>query len=87
MFGGGAEASVLCYAFPMTKLEDIAKAVEQLSPDELAKFRDWFEELQAQQWDQQIEADTESGKLDALTEKWRADYEAGQHTELKPPRR
>jgi hypothetical protein len=61
----------------MTKLEDITKAVEQFSPEELAQFREWFEELQARLWDEQIEADTKAGKLDFLLEKAHADYEAG----------
>jgi hypothetical protein len=61
----------------MTKLEDITRAVEQLSPEELAQFRDWFEEFLAQNWDEQIERDIKAGKLDWLAEEARADYEAG----------
>jgi len=71
----------------MTKLEDITKAVEQLSPEELAQFREWFEELQARLWDEQIERDVKSGKFDRLTDKWRADFAAGKFTELVPPDR
>ena len=66
----------------MSKLEDIEKAVEQLSPDEMARFRAWFEELQANLWDQQIERDIKAGKLDKLAEQWRADYAAGKFTDL-----
>ena len=66
----------------MSKLEDIEKAVEQLSPAELAKFCTWLDELGAQQWDQQIERDVKAGKLDKLAEKWRADHAAGQFTDL-----
>ena len=64
----------------MTKLEDIEKAIEQLSPTELAKLRDWFEELQAGLWDQQIERDMHDGKLDWLADEADADAEhtAGQ---------
>jgi hypothetical protein len=32
-----------CYVFAMTTAEDIEKAIEQLSPHELARFRAWFE--------------------------------------------
>ncbi|MGD9802239.1 MAG: hypothetical protein AB7E81_06440 [Hyphomicrobiaceae bacterium] len=60
----------------MTKLEDITKAVEQLSPEELAQFRDWFEELQARLWDDQIERDVKAGKLDFLFEEAAAEYDA-----------
>ena len=66
----------------MTTLEDIEKAVEQLSPEELNKFRAWFEALQAQLWDQQIEHDIKAGKLDKHAERWRADYVAGKFTDL-----
>lgn len=69
----------------MTKLEDITKAIEQLSPEELAQFRDWFEELQARLWDEQIERDAKSGKLDRLADKWRSDFATGKFTDLVPP--
>jgi hypothetical protein len=52
----------------MTKLEDIEKAVEQLSQDELARFRAWFDELQARRFDDRLERDIEAGKLDWLAE-------------------
>jgi hypothetical protein len=66
----------------MTKLEDIEPAVQRLSPEELERFRAWFEELQARQWDDKIEADIKVGKLDKHTAKWRADYLAGKASEL-----
>ena len=40
-----------------------------MSAEELAAFRAWFEQYDADQWDRQIEADVASGKLDALAEK------------------
>ena len=48
----------------MTKLEEIEKAVQQLSSEEMERFRHWFEELQADLFDARIEADMKSGKLD-----------------------
>ena len=66
----------------MTKLDEIQSAVEQLPPEELARFRAWFEELQARLWDEQIERDIKAGKLDKLAEKWRADHAAGKTTDL-----
>lgn len=67
----------------MTKLEDITKAVEQLSPEELARFRDWFEELQARIWDEQIEGDMRLGKLDFLVEEAEAEHAAGTLRKIK----
>ena len=39
----------------MTTVEDIEKAVAKLTPKQLAKFRAWFDEFQAQLFDEQIE--------------------------------
>jgi hypothetical protein len=66
----------------MGKIEDIEKAVAELSPKELARFRAWFEEFEAARFDEQIEHDAKAGKLDALMEKARANHEAGRREEL-----
>ena len=50
----------------MTKLEQIEKSVAELSKEELKAFAKWFEELQADLWDRQIEADAKAGRLDKL---------------------
>jgi hypothetical protein len=51
-----------CYIFHMTTAEDIEKAVEQLAPRELARFRAWFEAFDAAQFDAAIERDARAGK-------------------------
>lgn len=61
----------------MTKLEDIEKAVTQLSTEELAQLRAFLDELEADLWDAQIERDAKDGKLDKLAAKALADYKAG----------
>jgi hypothetical protein len=66
----------------MTKLEDIEKAIAELSPDELAKLRAWFEEFDARVFDEKIERDAKSGKLDTLAAEARADHAAGRSREL-----
>jgi hypothetical protein len=66
----------------MTTAESIEQAVAQLPPDELAKFRRWFAEFDADAWDAQIEADAAAGKLDALAEEALAEYRDGQAREL-----
>lgn len=65
----------------MTRIE-IERAVEQLSPEELANFRRWFVEFDAAAWDAQIEADAAAGKLDALAEEALAEYRAGKAREI-----
>jgi hypothetical protein len=66
----------------MGKLEDIEKAVGELSPDEFAKFRAWFDELEAHRFDTNIESDAKAGKLDALAEQALKDHRHGRTREL-----
>lgn len=66
----------------MTKLEDIEAAVEKLSPEELRKFRTWFEELEERLFDEKIERDAAAGKLDKLEAKALENYKAGRVRDL-----
>ena len=71
-----------CYISEMTTAEDIEKAVEQLAPRELARFRAWFEAFDAQQFDAAIEQDIRAGKLDAHAEEALSAHRAGRSREL-----
>ena len=66
----------------MTTIEDLEKAVEQLAPSELARFRAWFEKFEARHLDEVIEHDARSGKLDALAEEALAAHRASRSREL-----
>ena len=61
----------------MGSVKSIEKAVASLPPSELAEFRRWFAEFDANAWDEQIEQDVAAGKLDALAAEALADYRAG----------
>jgi hypothetical protein len=50
----------------MTSVKQIEEAVVSLSAAELAAFRSWFAEFDADAWDRQIEADATAGRLDGL---------------------
>ena len=63
-------------------IQELKKAVIQLHPKDLVRFRVWFDEFDAQIWDKQFEADTESGKIDKIAEKALNDYRAGKAKEL-----
>jgi len=52
----------------MSTVEDIERAVSRLTPDELARFRAWFETCEAYRFDKKIESDARAGKLDQLAE-------------------
>lgn len=67
----------------MTKLEKIEADVSSLSPEELAKFRAWFEELDARAWDAEIERDAKTGRLDGLAAKALRDHKSGRTKALK----
>ena len=66
----------------MTTAEEIEKAVEQLSPDELARFRAWFEAFDAQRFDAAIERDARAGKLDAFANEALVAHRAGHSRDL-----
>lgn len=61
----------------MTTAEDIEKAVQQLPPEELARFRAWFEAFDAREFDAAIERDAQAGRLDALADEALAAHRAG----------
>lgn len=82
-----ADNQVAAYNFAAQEvhMSDIGKLedqVKKLSPKELAEFRAWFAEFDAQVWDRQIEADSAAGKLDHLIQEAVADYKAGKSRPL-----
>jgi hypothetical protein len=50
----------------MSKVEEIQAAIKALSENEYSRLRRWFSERDWEKWDNQIEADSESGKVDFL---------------------
>jgi hypothetical protein len=65
----------LCYIPPMTKLEQIEKAIAALPHDDIVALADWFAEFHADLWDKPIAA--EAGMLDIFAAKARAEITAG----------
>jgi hypothetical protein len=66
----------------MSTIQQIENEVSQLSPQELKRFREWFDEFDAEAWDGQFESDARSGKLDRLAEEALDDWRAGKAKEL-----
>jgi hypothetical protein len=60
----------------VSELEKLEERIQTLSREELKKFREWFAEFDARAWDEQIEADSKAGKLDALVSEGLAEYKA-----------
>lgn len=58
-------------------VQEIEAAITSLSPEDLGRFSQWFEEYVAEQWDRQIEADILAGRFDAAGERADAEFKAG----------
>ncbi|MEM9273435.1 MAG: hypothetical protein AAGA80_10805 [Cyanobacteria bacterium P01_F01_bin.143] len=65
-----------------SNLGEIELAVSQLSDEDLAKFRTWFAEFDAANWDNKFESDVKNGRLDALADKALQDLQKGNCIEL-----
>ncbi len=63
-------------------VDEIEKAIVKLSPEDRAKLVARLAELDALEWDKQIEADSKSGKLEKLLQESEADFRAGNCREL-----
>jgi len=55
----------------MTRLEKLEREIESLPKGEYGRLRQWFLERDWEIWDQEIEADSKSGKLEFLIEEAR----------------
>lgn len=63
-------------------LEELEQKISQLPPGQLAEFREWFLRFDGQQWDQRIEKDALSGKLDAIARSVVSEFRSGQTNPL-----
>ena len=68
--------------FYMKAVQELQSAVSQLSAEELARFRAWFDEFDAEVWDGQFEESAKSGKLDRLANRAIADFQEGKRKQL-----
>ncbi|MBF0607465.1 MAG: hypothetical protein SFH39_11150 [Candidatus Magnetobacterium sp. LHC-1] len=66
----------------MMTLQEIEKAITDLSEDDFAKLRNWFEELDAEIWDRQFEQDATSGRLRVISEGAVRDFKSGKYKEI-----
>ncbi|MDD2904337.1 MAG: hypothetical protein PHU44_18065 [Syntrophales bacterium] len=66
----------------MDKIEKIGREIKGLSSSELAAFRKWFHNFDAEAWDRQIEEELEAGKFDALADQALREFAAGKTREM-----
>ena len=63
-------------------IEELENAVANLPPEDYRSFRDWFADFDMDQWDKQIEVDSNAGLLDSMIHQAQEDYNAGRATDL-----
>src|SRR5712691_6184916 len=66
-------------------VRELEAAVSNLSHEELAAFRKWFVEFDAEIWDKQFEEDVAAGRFDAVIREVDEDIRAGRLTDLPMP--
>ena len=63
-------------------LHELEQTISKLPPAELLKFREWFLRFDGDRWDEQIEKDATSGKLDSLAQAALSELRSGQTNPL-----
>ncbi|MBD2593736.1 hypothetical protein H6G74_05255 [Nostoc spongiaeforme FACHB-130] len=66
----------------MATLRDIEAAIKQLPESDIRQLSVWLQEYLDEMWDQQIETDVVSGKLNKLIAKAEADITANRVMDL-----
>ena len=61
----------------MQTVEEIQRAIDALSEESYERIRRWLAEADWDDWDRQIAADSEAGRLDFLVEEAREDKRQG----------
>lgn len=63
-------------------VEELEKAITKLSSKDRARLLAWMEEMDAAEFDTQIERDAKNGKLDKLIEESEEDFRSGRFRDL-----
>ncbi|MXX44050.1 MAG: hypothetical protein F4Z53_13475 [Acidimicrobiales bacterium] len=66
----------------MSSIAEIQDAILVLPAEEFAELRTWMSDLDWERWDGQVQADSASGRLDALADEARAAQQDGTLTSL-----
>ncbi|MEP7363122.1 MAG: hypothetical protein ABI972_07700 [Acidobacteriota bacterium] len=68
----------------MSRVEEIEQAIGQLPPEEFRKILAWMREREEQLWNEQMERDASSGRLDFLIDEARQEALLGLTKEWPP---
>jgi hypothetical protein len=61
----------------MSTVDEIEAAISKLDPQDFIRVRDWLLEQDHRAWDQQLEKDSSTGRLDSLIGEIERDIAAG----------
>ena len=59
----------------MMRIEEIEAAIAELPPDDYRRIVEWFRQRELARWDEQLDRDSSSGKLDFLFEEAETELE------------
>jgi len=69
----------------MSRVEEIERAIQELSSDEFARIAQRVHALELKRWDAELDRDASSGKLDFLIAEARDDREQGRLRDWPDP--
>ena len=61
----------------MSTVEEIKAAIASLPAEEVGQVQAWLADYAERRWDEQIERDEQSGRLDALLDRALREHQAG----------
>ena len=61
----------------MDRVEEIEAAIQNLEPAEYQRFAEWFRAWEEERWDEQMDRDSASGKLDFVFEEAEEELKLG----------
>ena len=70
----------------MDRVEEIEAAIDSLTTEEFQRIAQWFRDLEQKRWDEQLDCDSVSGKLDFLFEEAESESQKGLLREWPPPK-
>jgi hypothetical protein len=66
----------------MSKVDELKTDIERLSSEEVTELFRWLSEREWENWDKEIEADSQAGRLDFLVQEARQEKARGTLKEL-----
>ena len=66
----------------MATITEIKKIIKNLSDEDFNSFADWFQKLDEERWDKELEKDIAEGRLDDIAQEALNEYNSKKCTEL-----